>query len=75
MPILNQYILISFDYPNHFEAVRKGYTVQTNLTCRSEDIIVMNLSSHVRESKTVLDSGFQAVDSGFQILDSSFFVR
>ena len=25
----------------------------------------------VRESKTVLDSGFQAVDSGFQVLDSS----
>ena len=27
-------------------------------------------SPHVRESKTVLDSGFQAVDSGFQLLDS-----
>ena len=27
--------------------------------------------SHVRKSKTVLDSGFQAVDSGFQVLDSS----
>ena len=27
--------------------------------------------SHVRESKTGLDSGFQAVDSGFQVLDSS----
>ena len=26
----------------------------------------------VRESKTVLDSGFQAVDSGFQVLDFSF---
>ena len=24
----------------------------------------------VRQSKTVLDSGFQAVDSGFQVLDS-----
>ena len=28
-------------------------------------------SSHARESKTVLDSGFHAVDSGFQVLDSS----
>ena len=27
-------------------------------------------SPHVRESKTVLDSGFHAVDSGFQILNS-----
>ena len=28
-------------------------------------------SLHVRESKTVLDSGFHAVDYGFQVLDSS----
>ena len=28
------------------------------------------VSSHVRESRTVLDSGFHAVDSGFQLLDS-----
>ena len=26
---------------------------------------------HVREPKTVLDSGFYAVDSGFQVLDCS----
>ena len=26
---------------------------------------------HVRESKTVLDSGLHAMDSGFQLLDSS----
>ena len=25
------------------------------------------LSLHIRESKTVLDSGFHAVDSGFQV--------
>ena len=30
-------------------------------------------SSHVRESKTVLDSGFHAVDSGIQLLDSRSF--
>ena len=31
-------------------------------------------SSHVRESKTVMDSGFKAMDSGFRELDSRFFV-
>ena len=30
-------------------------------------------SPHVRESKTVLDSGFHAKDSGFRALDSSLF--
>ena len=29
-------------------------------------------SPHVNGSKTVFDSGFQAMDSGFQILDSGF---
>ena len=28
----------------------------------------------VRESKTVVDSGFHALDSGFQVWDSRFFV-
>ena len=33
------------------------------------------LSPHVlKESKTVLDSGFHAVDSGFQVLNIRFFV-
>ena len=32
----------------------------------------VHISSHVRESMTVLDSGFHAVDSGFQLLDSGF---
>ena len=27
--------------------------------------------SHVRKSKTVLDSGFQVMDSKFRVLDSS----
>ena len=30
----------------------------------------IDFSPHVRESKTVLDSGFQAVDSGFHVLGS-----
>ena len=29
-------------------------------------------SPHVRESMTVLDSGFRPVDSGFRVLDSGF---
>ena len=31
---------------------------------------VVNFLPHVRESKTVLDFGFQSVDSGFLVLDS-----
>ena len=33
------------------------------------------LSPKLRESKTVLDSGFHAVDYGFQVLDSVLFAR
>ena len=29
-------------------------------------------NSHVRESKTVLDSGFSPMDFGFQVLDFGF---
>ena len=32
-----------------------------------------NFSPHVRESKTLLDSGFHVVDSGFHLLDSRSF--
>ena len=32
---------------------------------------VFSFSPHVKESRTVLDSGFHSVDSGFQVLDSS----
>ena len=42
------------------------------LDVSSENIIV---SPHGRESKTVLDSGFQAVNFGFQMLDSSLSVE
>ena len=42
------------------------------LDVSSESIIV---SPHIRESKTVVDSGFQAVNSGFQMLDSSLSVE
>ena len=34
----------------------------------------IDISPHVRKSKTVLDSGFHAVDSRFQVLDSSLFL-
>ena len=42
------------------------------LDVSSENIIV---SPHRRESKTVLDSGFQAVNFGFQMLDSTLSVK
>ena len=34
--------------------------------------IPWHFSPHVRESRTVLDSGFHAVDSGSRVLDSGF---
>ena len=34
----------------------------------------MKESHQVRESKTVLDSGFHAMDSGLQVLYSGFFI-
>ena len=42
------------------------------LDVSSENMIV---SPHGRESKTVLDSGFQAVNFGFQMLDSTLSVK
>ena len=46
-----------------------------NLVPRSHSVLrwsreIWVLVLHVRESKTLLDSGFHAVDSGFQLLDS-----
>ena len=45
-----------------------------NLVPRSHSVLrwsreIWVLAPHVRESKTLLDSGFHAVDSGFQLLD------
>ena len=34
--------------------------------------VQLDNSPHVRESRTVLDSGFHAVDSGLRVLDSGF---
>ena len=48
----------------------------TTLRGNSANLLVrieIAVSLHVRESKTVLDSGFHAVDSGFQLLDSTSF--
>ena len=39
----------------------------------NEAFPVNHCSPHVRDSKTVSDSGFHAVDSGFQVLHSSLF--
>ena len=38
---------------------------------KNKNYVYISESPHVRESKTVLDSGFHTVDSGFQVLDSS----
>ena len=37
---------------------------------QSIEYIYFQLTVHVNEFKTVLDSGFHVVDSGFQVLDS-----
>ena len=40
--------------------------------CSSDvKVLVVFLLLHVREPKTVLDSGFHAVDSGIQVLNAS----
>ena len=36
-------------------------------------LVLCHVSPHVRESKTLLDSGFHTVDSRFQLLDSRSF--
>ena len=43
---------------------------QSSLNARYYVSCIVNISPHVREYKTVLDSGFHAVDSGFQLPDS-----
>ena len=52
--------------------------IRPDLSCCWRKLVRLNrrlmiLSPHVRESKTLLDSGFHAVDSGFQLLDSRYF--
>ena len=49
----------------HKRGERTSVTSNVSFSCTSAR------SSHVRESKTVLDSGFYAMNSGFQVLDSS----
>ena len=49
----------------HKRGERTSVTNNVSFSCTSAR------SPHVRESKTVLDSGFHAVNSGFQVLDSS----
>ena len=49
----------------HYETYVSSFLLKVN-SCKCNGCF----SPHVRESKTVLDSGFHAVDSGFQLLDS-----
>ena len=54
---------------------REGFITAFPTTKREPSDGIQFISSpHVRESRSVIDSGFHAVDSGFQVLDSGFFV-
>ena len=44
-----------------------------NIKLVEKSVSPVLFSPHVRESKTLLDSGFHAVDSGFHLLDSRSF--
>ena len=46
--------------------------VKSEMEVKREETSYKNFSSDERESKKVLDSGFQTVDSGFKVLDSGF---
>ena len=61
-------IKFTFSFRKH----QSLFIYNMNLDVASENIIV---SPHIRESKTVLDSGFQALNSRFQMLDSTLSVE
>ena len=54
------------------ESIVTVMTIKTQYSQDSPNVRYV-ISSHVRESKTVLDSGFHVADSGFQVLDSSVY--
>ena len=53
-------VIVPSQMPNQWQARNRGTQQE------------YNPSPHVRESITVLDSGFHPVDSGFRVLDSGF---
>ena len=59
----------------HLGGNRRLVPLKTDITLRRSQRCpsYRELSPHVRESKTLLDSGFHAMDSGFQLLDSRSF--
>ena len=58
------------DRPGHSQ--KQGSILRTPWTWLVMACALHMRSPHVRESMTVLDSGFHAVDSGFLVLDSGF---
>ena len=63
---------ITNTYRNHFSRSYRNRSTQTERHFRSpNDHVDMEVSPHRGTSKTVLNSGLNAVDSGFQVPDSS----
>ena len=50
-----------------------SYSISKAVTYQGRNYALQSRSPHVRESKTVLDSGFHAMDSGFSLLDLKSF--
>ena len=61
----------SFSEISHYHQCTECYACSKCHVTLLTLTLSMQLSLHVRESKTVLDSGFHTVDSVFQVLDSS----
>ena len=65
-----------YDYFFLIKFLHSLYDIVSIITIIIIIIIIINfslLTSHVSESRIVLNSGFLAVDSGFQVLDSRSF--
>ena len=61
----------SFSEISHYHQCTECYACSKCHVTLLTLTLSMQLSLHVRESKTVLDSGLNIVDSGFQVPDSS----
>ena len=61
----------SFSEISHYHQCTECYACSKCHVTLLTLTLSMQLSLHVRESKTILDSGFHSVDSRFQVLDPS----
>ena len=67
--------LVTHDEPKKGAKETESLISQVFIKCNATSHLkVLETRLHVRESKTVLESGFHAVDSLFQAFDSSFFL-